>query len=483
MVTKKKSLGINAVLNGIKSLMSVLFPLITFPYVSKVLQVDNLGKYDFASSVNGYFLLLASLGISTYAIREGSKYRDNKEEISKFASEIFTINFIAMIISYILLGISIFSISKFNVYSTLIWIFSIQIFFTTIGTEWIYSIYEEYTYITKRSIAFQILSMILLFILVKKADDYYIYAAITVLANAGANIMNYFNAKKLCNIKLCTNINLRKHIKSILIIFATTLATNIYVSSDTTILGFLTTDYNVGLYSVPVKIYKVVKTFLSAVLIVSIPRLANYIGTGNIKSYNETFSKIFNTLLVIVVPVMVGIFLLSKEIVLLISDTTYIESTNSLRILSFALFVSIFGWLYNSCVLIPHNKEKKVLIATIMSAVINILLNLLLIPIWKQDAAAFTTLLSEACSMILCIRYSKGLVTLDKNKRNIISVIVGCLGIVGVCMVLKLFSLTLIEYTVISVCLSAIVYGIILIIFKNTIIQDGFDVIKNKIKK
>ena len=250
---RNKSLGVNAILNGIKSLMSVLFPLITFPYVSKVLQVGNLGKYNFASSVNSYFLLLSALGISTYAIREGAKYRDNNEDMSKFASEIFTINFISMIVAYILLAVTIFTISKFRIYSVLIWIFSIEIFFNTIGTEWIYCIYEEYEYITKRSIIFQFCSMILLFILVKNPEDYYIYAGITVFATAGSNIINYFNAKKLCNIKLCLNIDWNRHLKPILVIFATTLATTIYVNSDTTILGFLTTDYNVGLYSVSVK--------------------------------------------------------------------------------------------------------------------------------------------------------------------------------------------------------------------------------------
>lgn len=478
---RKKSLGVNAILNGIKSLMSVLFPLITFPYVSKVIQVGNLGKYNFASSVNSYFLLLAALGISTYAIREGAKYRDNNEDMSKFASEIFTINFISMIVAYILLAVTIFTISKFRIYSVLIWIFSIEIFFNTIGTEWIYCIYEEYEYITKRSIIFQFCSMILLFILVKNPEDYYIYAGITVFATAGSNIINYFNAKKLCNIKLCLNIDWNRHFKPILVIFATTLATTIYVNSDTTILGFLTTDYNVGLYSVSVKIYKIVKTFLSAILIVSIPRLSNYLGTGDVKNYNETFSKIFNVLMVVVVPAMVGLFLLSEQVILIISDSTYVEAMNSLKILSLALFVCIFGWLYNSCVLIPHKKEKKVLIATIVSAFINIILNFILIPIWKQDAAAFTTLLSEACSMIMCIWYSKGLVNVDKKRKDIVSVVVGCIGIVGVCTILKVFSLDILGYTIMATCLSVFVYGATLILFKNTIMQGCFKIIKMKL--
>ena len=100
---KKKSLGVNAILNGVKSIMSILFPLITFPYVSRVLQAENLGKYNFALTFVSYFILLAGLGVSTYAVREGAKYRDDKEVMSKFASEVFTINVASTVVSYFLL--------------------------------------------------------------------------------------------------------------------------------------------------------------------------------------------------------------------------------------------------------------------------------------------------------------------------------------------------------------------------------------------
>ena len=178
---------------------------------------------------------------------------------------------------------------------------------------------------------------------------------------------------------------------------------------------------------------------------------------------------------------MVGLFLLSEQVILIISDITYIEAMNSLKTLSLALFVCIFGWLYNSCVLIPHKKEKKVLIATIVSAFINIILNFILIPIWKQDAAAFTTLLSEACSMIMCIWYSKGLVNVDKKRKDIVSVVAGCIGIVGVCTILKVLNLNILGYTIMATCLSVFVYVATLIVFKNTIMQECLKIIKMRL--
>ena len=175
-----KSLSLNAFLNTIRNILNMVFPIITFPYVSRILGAHNLGIYNFSNTYVNYFLLLAALGINTYAIREGAKYRDNREEINKFVGQIFSINLVATVISYLLLASTLILFNELKMYAICILVFSIQIIFTTIGVEWIYSIYEDYAYITIRSIVFKILSIILLFIFVKKPDDYLIYAGITV---------------------------------------------------------------------------------------------------------------------------------------------------------------------------------------------------------------------------------------------------------------------------------------------------------------
>ena len=144
----KKSLQKNAFLNGFKNVLNLLFPLITFPYVSKILSVEGIGQYNFAQAEVSYFSLIAGLGISSYAIREGAKYRENKKKFNIFASEVLLCNVISTIVAYLLLAVCMIFVGKLKVYAVLIWVFSIQIAFTTIGIEWLYSIYEEYEYIT-----------------------------------------------------------------------------------------------------------------------------------------------------------------------------------------------------------------------------------------------------------------------------------------------------------------------------------------------
>lgn len=192
MPKQNKSLGLNAALNSLQSLLNLIFPLITFPYISRTLSVDGVGKYNFANSIISYFILLAGLGISVYAVREGAKLRDNREEFSQFASRIFTINIISTIISYIALFLVLILSTSLQKYNIAILIFSIQIFFTTLGVDWIYTIFEEYGYITARNIIFKIISAILLFIFVKHRDDYLNYIVISVIASTGSYLLNFF---------------------------------------------------------------------------------------------------------------------------------------------------------------------------------------------------------------------------------------------------------------------------------------------------
>ena len=156
-IKKKKSVGINAVLNIIKQCCAIIFPLITFPYASRVLGVENYGKVNFGTSIISYFTLLAGLGITNYAIREGARIRDNKENFSAFVNEVFTINVVTTLISYAALFLTLIFWDKLGSYRVLILIQSLSILFTTIGTDWINSIYEEYAYITIRYVIVHII--------------------------------------------------------------------------------------------------------------------------------------------------------------------------------------------------------------------------------------------------------------------------------------------------------------------------------------
>ena len=441
---------------------------------------------QFIIAIYDYFILIAGLGISTYAVREGAKYRDNQQKIQDFSSQVFSINIIATIIAYVLLFVSLLIFKNLRNYISCILIFSLQILFTTLGTEWIYTIYEDYAYITIRSIALKIISIILLFLLVKKPEDYLIYAAITVFASVGSNILNFVHAKTFIHIKLTTNINWKYHLKPILIIFASALAVNIYTASDTTILGLLKNDYAVGIYSTSVKFYQIAQSLLSAILLVTIPRLAFLWGQKKLKEYNTVLIKVINILGIMVLPASVGLIMLSQEAVLIIAGKKYIPSINSLRIIAWAIIFSIFSWIFSDCVLIPAKREKLVLRNTIITVIENIILNFILITFMSYDGTSLSTVLAEFSVMILngysCRDIIRPVVFRKETLKNLFESILGCIGIIIICLLCNIGFSSLILRTIFSVTLSIVMYIAILILLQNKIIFTMLNQIKIYLK-
>lgn len=468
---KKKSLRLNAFFNSLRSILNLLFPLITFPYVSRVLSVNGMGIYNFSNIYVNYFLLIAGLGVATYAVREGAKYRDNKDKISEFSSQVFTINIYSTIIAYVLLLGSLLIFKNLHNYVSCILIFGLQIIFTTIGTEWIYTIYEDYSYITIRSILFKILSIVLLFVLIKKPEDYLWYAAITVFASVGSNILNYIHAKKFCDIKLVKDPNWKYHLKPILIIFASSVAVTLYVSSDTTILGLLKNDYAVGIYSISVKIYQMAGGLLSAMLMVTIPRLAMLFGKKRFKEFNNVLSEVLEILSMLVLPLSIGLIMLSEDIILIIAGNKYLPSVNSLRIISWGIIFSNFAMIFSDCVLIPAKREAKVLKNTVITGIINIVLNFILIPFMSYDGTSLSTVVAEFTVMAMngysCRDIIKPVIFKKDTLKNLLDSIIGCIGIVVICLLCDIGFKSLWLKTIFSVVLSVIMYGAILILLKN----------------
>ena len=484
---KEKSIKLNAVLNGLHKFLNLVFPLITFPYVSRILSVEGIGKYNFSNSIVTYFMLISALGINTFAVREGSKYRNDKKSFSDFASKVFSINIVSTLIAYMALFGSLLVFDKLKEYDTAILIFSVQIIFTTIGTEWIYSIYEEYAYITVRSIAFKIVSIVLMFIFVKQSTDYIIYIIVTVFATVGSNILNFIHAKSFCNIRLTFRFNVKEYLKPIMIIFASYIAVRIYVNSDITMLGLLKNDYEVGIYGVSTRIYSMVKDMLQAVLLVTIPRLSLYWGKGNREEYDKLLKKVTSTMIVLVVPAIIGLFIVGKDVILIIAGKNYIESVPSLRILCFAILCSIFSWIFNSCVLVPSKREKFTLRSSIISATVNVILNLWLIPLYGSIGAAITTLISEGLMMIMNYYSCKDIVRSIVFNRYIIHVLVssilGCIAIILISLYIGNIVPNLIFRMLLTISASIVSYMTVLLLTKNPIAWSYFKQFAQRINR
>ena len=182
---KIHSVKFNALMNFILKISLYIFPIITFPYVTRVLQVDGIGQISFATSVVSYFVMLSSLGIPNYGIKACAIVRDDKKKLTKTVQELLAISLIVTVIAYVVFFVLLFAVPKFRAMKTLLIIDSMLLIFNALGVEWFYQAIEQYSYITIRNLIFKSASLILVFLLVRDQSDIYTYALITVIATSG----------------------------------------------------------------------------------------------------------------------------------------------------------------------------------------------------------------------------------------------------------------------------------------------------------
>ena len=477
---KQRSVKKNAVLSVIKQLFSVVFPMITFPYATRILGDVNYGKYTFSVSIVNYISYIAAAGILRYAVRECARVRDDKRKLSNLVNEIFTINVTMTIIAYSILFALLASVPLLREYSIWITIISFSVLFTTIGTDWINSAFEDYFFITIRYILSQIAAVLLLFLMVRHKNDIAQYAFVSVFGGILANVLNIVHIRKTLGIfpHIVFSKKLLVHIKPILYLFACTIATFIYINSDVTILRIYADDASVGYYGVSTQFYQLVKQLINAAFIVVIPRISNELSRDKTLMFSR-YNTILTITILIIIPCSAGLFMIRGNLVKLFSGVEYLQAISSLAILSFALIPAMLANFFINIVMIPLKLEKQVMIATVSSALINIGLNFVLIPRYFENAAAFTTLVAELSMTLIAFVYCRG-IRLNKVIKPVAAGITGGAIIVAICWLLNQWVSNCFVNVVLCVMISGISYGLIILAFYHA---EVFGAVKTVLEK
>ena len=269
----------------------------------------------------------------------------------------------------------------------------------------------------------------------------------------------------------------------ILTVFSSMVATSIYISSDTTILGWLVNDYSVGLYGTAARIYQIVKQVLNAIITVAIPRIAFYIGARKREELEALGESLVNNMIAIILPAMVGLFCMSRPIVEIFAGKAYSASYLPLQLLSIALIFAVFANFFVNGILIPFQRERMAMIATIISAAVNIVLNFILIPFFKENAAAFTTIVAEASICMISYFQAKKHLKILWNRKNVLSTVTGCCAIGICCFLLEHLIVNQVVYLMVGIVVSIGVYVIIQVVLKNPVVLELLFKIKNVINR
>ena len=475
-----KSLKKNTVFNIIKTCSSILFPLITFPYVSRILLPDNVGKVNFAVSFVSYFALIASLGVQTYAIRECAVVSNDKQKLNNISSQIFSINLCMTAISYLALIITLIFARKLDSYRTLIIIQSTTILFTTLGADWLNSAMEDFKYITLRTMSFQLISLIAMFAFVHKPDDYIKYAIINVVSSSGANIANMWYRKRYCDVRFTLQIEWKRHMVPISLLFVMTLSQTIFHNADITMLGLMWDDYQVGLYSTAHKITNLVSTVVQSVILVVMPRLSYYFARDDWESANKLLRKLLLLNIGLGLPCVTGVIMLAKDIVWIVGGDEFAGAAPVMQILILAFMFSLVGGSFlGNAILIPTKNEKYYMIVCCITAVANVVINAILIPYLAAIGAAIATAFNGFIILILLLLKVDKRLSIEKKFNIFLGPILGCTGICACCM-LSGFISNLWFRVFVSIVSSMIVYAIILHLCKNDFVKEILDIVKSK---
>ena len=400
---EKKSLKVNFIMNAILTMSQFLFPLITFPYISRILLPVGTGKVSFATSVISYFAMFAQLGIPTYGIRACAQVRDNQEKLTRTVQELFFINLVMSVIAYVALFGAIAFVPRMRQEKELFLIVGLTILFNTIGMEWLYKALEQYTYITVRSILFKFIALLAMFALVHEQKDYVIYGGISILAASASNIFNFFHLHKYVSLKPIGNYNFRQHFKAVFVFFAMSCATTIYTNLDTVMLGFMTSDADVGYYNAAVKIKGILVSIVTSLGVVLLPRASYYVEHHLMDEFYRITQKAINFVFLIAAPMMIYFMLFAKEGIFFLSGSSYEPSIVPMQIIMPTLLFIGLTNIMGIQMLIPLGRENIVLYSEIAGAVVDLILNALLIPRMASSGAAIGTLAAEA--VVLIVQY------------------------------------------------------------------------------
>lgn len=481
---QQKSLKLNFIMNAVLTISAFIFPLISFPYVSRILGPSGTGNVSFATSIVAYFALFAQLGIPTYGIRATARVRDDKELLSRTVQEIFIINILMSILTYIVFFVVLNIVPQMSDDKLLFMIVSSTIFFNAIGMDWLYKGLEKYTYITTVSILFKFIALILMFILIHQKSDYVIYGAISIFAASASNICNLLNVHKYIYLKPIGNYDFKVHLRPICIFFAMACATTIYTNLDTVMLGFMKSNTEVGYYNAAVKIKTVLLGVVTSLGAVLLPRASYYIENNLIDEFKRISSKAINFVILISFPLALYFIIFAKEGIFFLSGDAYAKAILPMQILMPTLIFIGLTNIMGIQMLIPLGKEKVVLYSEIAGAIVDLAINTVLIPIMASSGAAIGTLVAEMVVWIVQYIALKEDVKETYVKIRYLPIVIGLAISALFSMPIKLLGLSSFFTLLLSAIVFFGIYLVVLTVAKEKLVNEiEFQILEKILKK
>ena len=471
------SVKTNFTLNLINTFVGLLYPVITFPYISRILMPEGLGLIQFLQSIISYFAMFAALGIPLYAVKEVAKVRDDVILRNKTVSEIFCLHALLTVVAYSVLLLTGFLADQLSANLLIYLILSCHLFLDVLGCEWFYQGMEDFKYITIRSLIVKLFSLIALFVFVKSQADIYIYAILLIVAEAGNYLFNFIHLRKYVNLfsSKLKELNIRRHVKPALEIFLLNVIVSIYINLDSVMLGFIKDHTDVGYYTAATRIVRALCGFSVALGAVVLPRLANYYHEREVILFKKLTKDALSFSMVVLIPLCAMLMITAPVLIPVFCGPDYGPTVLTIRVLSpIMIFLGISG-IMGTKVLYAMDCQRIVILCTTFGALSNFILNLFLIPVYSCYGAAFASLVAEFFVSVSMLYYGHKLMKISIFDRNLLEIMVGTLVATFIVVIMnKYLQIMPLPMLVLDLLIGSVCYLLAMATMKNEYIRRAY---------
>ena len=475
------SLKKNFVYNIIYQIFSLLLPVITVPYISRVLGPNGVGLYSYTLSYAQYFVLIGMMGINLYGNRQIAYSKNNKEKLSKEFWNIYSLQFITTIIAFSMYIIVFIFLNNSN--RILYLVQSIVIFTAIFDISWFFMGYEDMSSIVIRNTIVKVIGIISIFLFVKKPSDVIKYAFIIVISNFIGQVIMWFNIKDKIYIYGLSIKESLKHLKPSLALFISQLAIQIYILLDKTMLGIMTNVYEVGLYENSQKTIKLALTLITSLGVVMLPRMSALYSQGKKEEFNNNIYKAFSFVNFMSFPMILGLIAVSNTFSLWFYGNSFYGVGFLLKIGS--MLMIFIGWsnILGIQVMLPMKKERQFTISVTIGAIVNFILNLFLIRKFQAVGSTLASVIAEFSVTVVQLYFLKNLIDIKIILKLIVKPLIGAVTMFVILIeIIPLFKVGIGE-TFIEIAIGFTIYLIVMYILKDSFLQEAFNIMKKKFLK
>lgn len=350
----------NLVYNLILSVSQVLIPLLSVPYVSRILDPEGIGRVGFVDSLTYYFVIIAELGITVYGVREVAKQKNNPERLARLVSELVTLRIISSLFTFVLYAAGVFFLWN-KIGDIRLLLFSLSFFIVNFfACDWYFMGMENFRFITWRTLAVRLAGLASIFLLVRQPPDYYIYYAIISFSAVLITLWNLVVLFRQVPVSF-RKVNWRQHVKHVWVTYLINIFYSIPLILDNVLLGLVSTASAVGLYAFSVKMVRTGTTLLTDSFLVFFPRIVSLSGEKEESQVQQKLLLNSSFIILLSLPMGMGLYLLADEFTAVFFGNKFLTAADNLRLLAVFPFLKGVSLFLSNPVLIAHHFEKNFL--------------------------------------------------------------------------------------------------------------------------